>query len=130
MCVTAIANLQQTSAKEATPKMLFSKDKEIIPYIEYHWEALTTTSRRVTQSWHATVYKALQKDMHTLFIMDENSMDGQIFGLLSTDLTQIKPNYEAMIKGGTLRITDMGIQHGNLKFRFCFCNGMLITFRH
>lgn len=98
---------------------MFSKDKEIIPYIEYHWEALTTTSRRVTQSWHATVHKALIKDIHTLFIFEDSQIEGQMYGLLCGDLTQIKPNYEAMIKSGTLRITDMGIQHGNSILIIC-----------
>lgn len=36
---------------------------------------------------------------------DENELS---FGLVTTDLTQIKPNYEAMIKGGTLRLNDDG----------------------
>lgn len=45
MCVTAIANLQQQSTKEGANKVLFNKEKDIIPYIEYHWEAITTTSR-------------------------------------------------------------------------------------
>lgn len=65
MCITAIANLQQTSAKEGGNQTMFNKDKEIIPYIENHWEALTTTSRRVTQSWHSTVLRALQKDIQS-----------------------------------------------------------------
>ncbi|KAL1506408.1 hypothetical protein ABEB36_005778 [Hypothenemus hampei] len=110
MCVTAIANLQQTSSKDGTNRVLFNKEKEIIPYIEYHWEALTTTSRRVTQSWHATVTKALIKDIHVLFVFEDKG-DGQMYGLLNTDLTSIKPNYDAMIKGGTLKVTEMGIQH-------------------
>jgi Set1/Ash2 histone methyltransferase complex subunit ASH2 len=123
MCITAIANLQQGSIKDGTNRMMFSKEKEIIPYIEYHWEALTTTSRRVTQSWHSTVHKALIKDIHVLFIFEENPINGQMYGLINTDLTQIRPNYEAMIKGGYLKVTDMGIQHGkkalepNLKTR-------------
>lgn len=102
------------STKEGTNRRMFNKDKEIIPFIEYHWEALTTISRRVTQSWHATVHRALLKDIHILFTYEENSIDGQLYGLVCTDLTQIKPNYEAMIKGGTLKVTDMGIQHGTL----------------
>ncbi|XP_044263008.1 set1/Ash2 histone methyltransferase complex subunit ASH2 isoform X1 [Tribolium madens] len=119
MCVTAIANLQQSSLKEGSNRLMFSKEKEIIPYIEYHWEALTTTSRRVTQSWHSTVHKALIKDIHVLFIFEESPINGQMYGLINTDLTQIKPNYEAMIKGGTLKVTDMGIQHvaGGVKSR-------------
>lgn len=112
MCVTAIANLQQLSFKDGSNRSMFSKDKEIIPYIEYHWEALTTTARRVTQSWHSTVHRALVKDIHILFIFEESMTDGQMYGLLCNDLTQIRPNYEAMIKGGMLRVTDMGIQHG------------------
>ncbi|KAK5649847.1 hypothetical protein RI129_000876 [Pyrocoelia pectoralis] len=111
MCVTAIANLQQLSFKEGLNRTMFSKDKEIIPYIEYHWEALTTTARRVTQSWHSTVHRALVKDIHILFVFEESITDGQMYGLLCSNLTQIRPNYEAMIRGGTLRVTDMGIQH-------------------
>ncbi|XP_066141049.1 set1/Ash2 histone methyltransferase complex subunit ASH2 isoform X1 [Euwallacea fornicatus] len=110
MCVTAIANLQQLSAKEGTNKLLFNKEKEIIPYIEYHWEAITTTSRRVTQSWHSTVTKALIKDIHILFVFEDKG-EGQLYGLINTDLNNIKPNYEAMIKSGTLKVTEMGIQH-------------------
>lgn len=59
LCVTAIANLIQTSVKEGKPRKSFSKDKEIIPYIESHWEGMTTSARRVTQSWHSTVRPSL-----------------------------------------------------------------------
>lgn len=51
MCVTAIANMQQNAVKEGKEKILFSKDKDIIPYIEQHWECMTTMPKRVTQSW-------------------------------------------------------------------------------
>ncbi|KAJ8980754.1 hypothetical protein NQ317_013759 [Molorchus minor] len=118
MCITAIANLQQASFKEGTNKTMFSKEKVIIPYIEYHWEALTTTSRRVTQSWHVTVTKALIKDIHIYFVFDDNPVEGHMYGLMNQDLTQIKPNYEAMIRGGTLKVTDMGIQHEMQKRKF------------
>lgn len=40
----------------------------------------------------------------------------QMFGLITNDLTQIKPNYEAMVKGGTLRITDEGYAQGRELF--------------
>jgi len=43
--------------------------------------------------------------------MDESTSEGQLFGLASSELTSIKPNYEAMIKNGHLRATEMGIQH-------------------
>lgn len=111
MCVTALANLQQTSYKEGHNRTMFSKDREIIPYIEYHWEALTTTSRRVTQSWHVTVTKALIKDIHIIFVFEDQAADRHMYGLLNQDLMQIKPNYDSMIKSGMLKVTDMGIQH-------------------
>nr|XP_036212895.1 set1/Ash2 histone methyltransferase complex subunit ASH2 isoform X7 [Bactrocera oleae] len=74
MCVTAIANMQQNALKDGKTKFLFSKDKEIIPYIEQYWEAMTTMPRRVTQSWYSTVQRSLVKE----------------------DLAQIKPNYDSM----------------------------------
>ncbi|KAH0998745.1 hypothetical protein HUJ04_008141 [Dendroctonus ponderosae] len=93
MCVTAIANLHQASAKEGTNKL------------------------RVTQSWHSTVTKTLIKDIHVLFVFEDKG-DGQMYGLMNTELTHIKPNYEAMIKGGTLKVTEMGIQHGKSLIEF------------
>lgn len=62
LCVTAIGNLIQGSIKEGKPKKFFSKDKDIIPYIDSHWEGMTTTARRVTQSWHSTVRFFLNRD--------------------------------------------------------------------
>lgn len=38
MCITTIANLMQTSTKEGKSRQYFSRDKEIVPYIESHWE--------------------------------------------------------------------------------------------
>lgn len=52
MCATAIANMQQAAQKKGKVKYLFSKDEEIIPYMEQYWEAMTTMPRRVTQSWY------------------------------------------------------------------------------
>ncbi|XP_063216211.1 set1/Ash2 histone methyltransferase complex subunit ASH2 isoform X2 [Bacillus rossius redtenbacheri] len=108
MCVTAIGNLTQASVKAGVPRAMFSKDREIIPFIDSHWEGMTTMPRRVTQSWHATVHRALAKDVGTLFACE----DGAVLtcGLLA-GLTQIKPNYEAMIRGGHLKVTELGIQH-------------------
>lgn len=57
------------------------------------------------------IHKALLKDVGTLFTMDENNTDGQLFGLSTPDLVLIKPNYEAMIKGGQLKITEMGLEY-------------------
>ncbi|XP_049783196.1 set1/Ash2 histone methyltransferase complex subunit ASH2 isoform X2 [Schistocerca cancellata] len=116
MCITAIGNLQQASVKDGTCRTTFSKDKDIIPFIEAHWEGMTTMPRRVTQSWHTTIQRALTKDVGSLFTCEESSDDGNdlLYGLLGLELTNIKPNYEAMIRGGHLKITDSGIQPGLL----------------
>ena len=56
MCITAIANMQhQTQRDKGSPTLMFSLTKDIIPFLEQHWEALTTASRRSTQTWHTTV---------------------------------------------------------------------------
>ncbi|KAL4706785.1 hypothetical protein ACJJTC_018166 [Scirpophaga incertulas] len=121
MCLTAIANLRQDSVKDGTNRMIFSKDREIIPYIDQYWEAMTTMPRRVTQSWYATVQRALFKDIQVMFTYEDDPNLGQMFGLFNTELTSIKPNYEAMIKQGQLKVTDMGIATiplgGNVKGR-------------
>ncbi|XP_004530954.1 set1/Ash2 histone methyltransferase complex subunit ASH2 isoform X4 [Ceratitis capitata] len=96
MCITAIANMQQNAQKEGNSKFLFSKDKEIIPYIEQYWEAMTTMPRRVTQSWYSTVQRSLVKEVNTLFTYEENSETGAMFGLVTQDLSLIKPNYDTM----------------------------------
>ncbi|KAF5291901.1 hypothetical protein FQR65_LT11385 [Abscondita terminalis] len=111
MCVTAIANLQHESYKEGMNRTVFSKDKEIIPYMENHWEAITASPRRVTKSWYSTVFKTLVKDINILFVFKQSTSDGQMYGLLCTDLTQIRPNYQGMIRSRVLRNTDTGIQH-------------------
>lgn len=52
------------------------------------------------------------KETNTTFLIDENSDDGPVYSLAQQDLTLIKPNYQLMIKQGTLKVTDMGVQHG------------------
>ncbi|XP_046806681.1 set1/Ash2 histone methyltransferase complex subunit ASH2 isoform X3 [Lucilia cuprina] len=114
MCITAIANMRQNSLKEGKPKSIFSKDKEIIPFIEQYWESMTTMPRRVTQSWYTTVQRSLLKDVQITFTYEEHPENGAMFGLLSTDLTHIKPSYEAMGKLGALRLAEDGYAQASL----------------
>ncbi|GLG95479.1 Set1/Ash2 histone methyltransferase complex subunit ASH2 [Gryllus bimaculatus] len=60
------------------------------------------------------IHRALMKDVGTLFLCEEAAGENTLtlYGLLNPELTHIKPNYEAMIRGGHLKVTDMGIQHG------------------
>lgn len=55
--------------------------------------------------------KTLLKD-NAVFTFEDGSESQQMFGLVTNVLTQIKPNYEAMVKGGTLRVTDDGYAQG------------------
>ncbi|KAL5284524.1 ASH2L family protein [Megaselia abdita] len=98
MAITAIANIQTSAFSSGNPKTLFSRDKEIIPYIEQNWEAMTTMPRRSTQSWYATIHRMLQKDTQTLFAYEECQENGPMFGLISQDFESIKPNYEMLVK--------------------------------
>ena len=69
MCFTAIANLLAADNPDGAPTgKMFSKDKEIIPYVDKRWEALTTTQRRVKNTWHTTVSKTLLKTIDVFTI--------------------------------------------------------------
>lgn len=54
------------------------------------------------------VTKTLMKDAGVVYSCQEIPDDpfSPYFGLVSDDLTQIRPNYEAMIEAGQLKITD------------------------
>lgn len=96
MCITAIANMQQASQKDGNVRYTFSRDKEIIPYIDQYWDAITAMPRRVTQSWYSTVQRTLVKDVQTLFTFEETE-NGPMFGLLTKDLNSIRP--EVLLNG-------------------------------
>ncbi|KAG8190783.1 hypothetical protein JTE90_005819 [Oedothorax gibbosus] len=99
MCGTALANLMQLSQAEGQPRKMFSKDKEVIPYIVENWESLTTMPRKIKQTWHNTVNKVMLKDTD-IFICDETGFDGApTFGLVNQDLTKIGPSYDAPTRG-------------------------------
>lgn len=107
MCSTAIANLMQQSCVEGHPRTLFSKDKEVIPYIEAKWEYLTVMQRRIKQTWHNTVHKSVLKD-NDIFICEEKSLDGDfpLYGLVNQDLNKIAPSYETMGRGGQMKLSQ------------------------
>lgn len=49
------------------------------------------------------------KETDILFSVENDNNGSQSYKLLF-DISQIKPNYEAMIKGGHLKVTETGIQ--------------------
>jgi len=106
MCVTALANLQQAATKESGAVM-FSLAKDVVPWIEMHWEGMTTMPRRTTQSWKQTIQRTLAKDSSSLFVCEETAADGSVgtayplYGLRSTDLASIRPAYDQVKKSSS-----------------------------
>ncbi|XP_064601682.1 set1/Ash2 histone methyltransferase complex subunit ASH2-like [Liolophura sinensis] len=91
MCLTAVANL----AHQHPNTVMFSKDKDIIPYIDKHWENLTSMPRRVKLTWHNTVLKTMTKESE-IFVSKEEANGDYSFSLLNPDLTRIGPGLEAL----------------------------------
>ncbi|XP_076326632.1 set1/Ash2 histone methyltransferase complex subunit ASH2-like isoform X10 [Tachypleus tridentatus] len=112
MCVTSIANLLQQNIASGSARTMFSKDKEIIPFIEKHWEHMTTMARRVKQTWHTTVHKTMLKDTD-IFTCEECMLDGDssetypLFGLVSQNIKKIAPCYETPMKPGQSKNMDL-----------------------
>lgn len=94
MCITTIANLHRKTVKEGSPRNFFSKDKEIIPFIEAYWDSITTHARKQTTAWYSTILKTLQSHP-TIFTAQESGSD-LMFGLLDSNLESIKPNYDKL----------------------------------
>lgn len=91
MCQTTIANLLQKHSAEG--RIAFSKDKEIIPFIETNWAVLANKPRPLKNTWHSSVVKIMQKDNDN-FICDNRDNDNLLFALRLRDLTKIAPHYE------------------------------------
>ncbi|XP_038061625.1 set1/Ash2 histone methyltransferase complex subunit ASH2-like [Patiria miniata] len=107
LCHMALANLTAQQRLESTDKIMFSKEKDLIPFINQHWEALTPMQRRTTTTWHATIVKAMTKDSD-IFICKEkldtsgaSEEDYPLFGLIDQDLTKISPNYDPSKQSST-----------------------------
>jgi Set1/Ash2 histone methyltransferase complex subunit ASH2 len=93
MCETAIANLM-VGAEDDGNRVSFSKDREIIPFIDANWEVLTTMPRRIKHTWHQTVVKTMTKETDT-FIHDARDPNDPHFALRNQDLLRIGPNYDS-----------------------------------
>ncbi|XP_072051173.1 set1/Ash2 histone methyltransferase complex subunit ASH2-like [Amphiura filiformis] len=111
LCHMALANLMSQHRNDSPPKTMFSKDKELIPFIHGNWESLTPMQRRTTVTWHATIVKAMLKDSE-LFVQkekpddpSEDESDYPMFGLVDKDLSNISPNYDPSKPSGNVSVT-------------------------
>ncbi|XP_022655174.1 set1/Ash2 histone methyltransferase complex subunit ASH2-like isoform X2 [Varroa jacobsoni] len=104
MCITAVASLQFRSREDGTNKNMFSRDKEIIPWIDRNWENLTSVPRRIKQTWHSTILKTMQREV-SVFL----NQDDVYFGLVDSDLFRLMPPYDSQSKLQLLRTQDQQI---------------------
>ena len=97
---TFVQMLQSTFANlihqnKDTGLTVFSKDKDIIPFIEVNWEALTLASRKTKSTWHATVTKTLGQNPALFYLHSASDGSKNSFGMHDTDVRNICPNYES-----------------------------------
>ncbi|MFH4977489.1 hypothetical protein AB6A40_004198 [Gnathostoma spinigerum] len=116
MCVTVLSNLtfeRMKEMKEYEPTIMdhplqkpiyFDFEKEIIPYFDKQWENLTSMTRRVKNTWHGTLMKALAKETD-LF---ESNSTGEMFALRERNLLAIGPVHEGLRKIGKNKNASSG----------------------
>ncbi|MBN3296925.1 ASH2L methyltransferase, partial [Amia calva] len=93
MCLTALANLTWRSrTQDEHPKTMFSKDKDIIPFIDKYWECMTTRQRPGKLTWPNNIVKTMVSLCSAPFKDPEE--DYPKFGLLDQDLGTIGPSYD------------------------------------
>uniref|UniRef100_A0A672M2D5 B30.2/SPRY domain-containing protein n=1 Tax=Sinocyclocheilus grahami TaxID=75366 RepID=A0A672M2D5_SINGR len=103
MCLTTLANLTWRSrTQEEHPKTMFSKDKDIIPFIDKYWECMTTRQRPGKLTWPNNIVKTMSKERDVFLVKehpDPGSKDPEEdypkFGLLDQDLANIGPSYDS-----------------------------------
>ncbi|XP_067930430.1 set1/Ash2 histone methyltransferase complex subunit ASH2-like isoform X2 [Watersipora subatra] len=99
ICLTAVANLTILHPD----KRLFSKDKDIVPFIDKHWESLTALPRRTKTAWHNTIMKTMSKESE-LFLHIEELASDPCYSLRNKDLSVIGPIYK------DFKLSDMQAQ--------------------
>ncbi|KAK1800837.1 hypothetical protein P4O66_006033 [Electrophorus voltai] len=120
MCLTALANLTWRSKnQEEHPKTMFSKDKDIIPFIDKYWECMTTRQRPGKLTWPNNIVKTMSKERDVFLVKehpDPGSKDPEEdypkFGLLDEDLANIGPSYDSQKQ--TTTVTTTGSLNGGL----------------
>uniref|UniRef100_A0A8C1WI88 Ash2 like, histone lysine methyltransferase complex subunit n=1 Tax=Cyprinus carpio TaxID=7962 RepID=A0A8C1WI88_CYPCA len=120
MCLTALANLTWRSrTQEEHPKTMFSKDKDIIPFIDKYWECMTTRQRPGKLTWPNNIVKTMSKERDVFLVKehpDPGSKDSEEdypkFGLLDQDLANIGPSYDNQKQ--TTAVTGAGGLNGGL----------------
>ncbi|XP_043842362.1 set1/Ash2 histone methyltransferase complex subunit ASH2 isoform X4 [Dromiciops gliroides] len=110
MCLSALANLTwQSRTQDEHPKTMFSKDKDIIPFIDKYWECMTTRQRPGKMTWPNNIVKTMSRERDVFLVKehpDPGSKDPEEdypkFGLLDQDLGNIGPAYDNQKQSSTV----------------------------
>nr|XP_040147742.1 set1/Ash2 histone methyltransferase complex subunit ASH2 [Ictidomys tridecemlineatus] len=122
MCLSALANLTwQSRTQDEHPKTMFSKDKDIIPFIDKYWECMTTRQRPGKMTWPNNIVKTMSKERDVFLVKehpDPGSKDPEEdypkFGLLDQDLSNIGPAYDNQKQSST--VSTSGNLNGGATF--------------
>lgn len=87
--MTALANLVYENRPN---RLFFSRERDIIPFIDKYWEALTSAPRRVKVTWHATVTRTLSRE--EVFVTKSENGEN-IYTLRDLSLEKIGPFNES-----------------------------------
>ncbi|KAM3830648.1 set1/Ash2 histone methyltransferase complex subunit ASH2 isoform 5-T6 [Vipera latastei] len=126
MCLSALANLTwQSRTQDEHPKTMFSKDKDIIPFIDKYWECMTTRQRPGKMTWPNNIVKTMCKERDVFLVKehpDPGSKDPEEdypkFGLLDQDLANIGPGYDNQKQSNT--VSTPGSLNGKFVYFYFF----------
>ncbi|CAF1162961.1 unnamed protein product [Rotaria sordida] len=91
LCTTVLANLTQQSSSQT----FFSRDREILPFIDEKWDLLTFSQKKNKPTLHASVYKALGRE--DLFVSSDIAGELMI-ALRERSLDKISPMNEKIFE--------------------------------
>ncbi|CAH8601787.1 unnamed protein product [Dicrocoelium dendriticum] len=109
MCQTALANLMWRHGG----RLYFSKENELIPFLEEFWEELTTQPRKSNNSWYPNIHKTLTSS--DAFKTVEIGAD-LLVCLANTDIGKMGPSYDrfrALTSQLRTNITKLGLPSAN-----------------
>lgn len=87
MCQTALANLMWRN----NGRLYFSKEKELIPFLEEFWEELTTQPRKGNNSWYPNIHKTLTSSDAFKTVAYAGDL---LVCLSNTDISKMGPSYD------------------------------------
>lgn len=108
LCTTALANLICDAKGDESKSLFFARDRDIIPFIEKNWEAMTSAPRRTKSTWHATISRSMTRD--DVFVTQENVTNEHLYSLRDHLLEKVGPFNENIKLVGTTNPAGVSIQ--------------------